>query len=271
MKEPFMNSQSPSRSSHRRALHLLAAPALAVGVLASVQSASADSTGAAACPAPAAAIGLSTGWKLQLPTPTSSGSPVEITQPALKTYNNTPWFTTTSSCNAILLRAAVNGATTSNTGYPRSELREMTANGSATKSWPSTSGTHSMVVDQAITHLPKTKPHVMAGQIHDSTSDVTSFRLEGTSLYVTSYNTTHYKLVTSSYQLGTRFQGKFVAHDGKVDVYYNGALKATVNAAFSSGYFKAGDYAQANCTNSSPCDNSNYGEVALYGVTVTHT
>ncbi|MDQ0955374.1 hypothetical protein QFZ24_009297 [Streptomyces phaeochromogenes] len=26
----------------------------------------------------------------------------------------------------------------------------------------------------------------------------------------------------------------------------------------------------ANCNNSSPCDNSNYGEVALYGVTVTH-
>ncbi|MFD3311870.1 polysaccharide lyase family 7 protein [Streptomyces sp. NPDC058694] len=265
-----MKSQSPSRSSHRRALRLLAAPALAVGLLAPVQSASADSAGAAACPAPAAAVGLSTGWKLQLPLPNSSGTPQEIKQPALKTYNKAPWFTTTSDCKAILLRAAVNGATTSNSGYPRSELREMTADGSATKSWPSTSGTHTMVVDQAITHLPKTKPHVMAGQIHDETSDVTSFRLEGTSLYITSFNTTHYKLVTSNYQLGTRFQGKFVAHDGKVDVYYNGALKATVTAPFGSGYYKAGAYTQANCNNSSPCDNSNYGEVALYGVTVTH-
>ncbi|MGW0655385.1 polysaccharide lyase family 7 protein [Streptomyces umbrinus] len=265
-----MERQSPSCSSHRRALRLLAAPALAVGLLAPVQSASADSAGAAACPAPAAAIGLSTGWKLQLPLPTSTGSPQEIKQPALKTYNNAPWFTTTSDCKAILLRAAVNGATTSNSGYPRSELREMTADGSATKSWPSTSGTHTMVVDQAITHLPKTKPHVMAGQIHDSSSDVTSFRLEGTSLYITSYNTPHYKLVTSNYQLGTRFQGKFVAHDGKVDVYYNGALKATVDGAFASGYYKAGAYTQANCNNSSPCDTSNYGQVALYGVTVTH-
>ncbi|MEU8865235.1 LacI family DNA-binding transcriptional regulator [Streptomyces umbrinus] len=30
----------------------------------------------------------------------------------------------------------------------------------------------------------------------------------------------------------------------------------------------AGAYTQANCNNSSPCDTSNYGQVALYGVTV---
>ncbi|MEU9212268.1 polysaccharide lyase family 7 protein [Streptomyces sp. NPDC048415] len=178
-------------------------------------------------------------------------------QPALSTYKKAPWLTTASSCNAILLRAAVNGATTSDTGHPRSELREMTADGSATTSWSSTAGTHTMVVDEAITHLPKTKPHVMAGQIHDESSDVTSFRLEGSKLYVTSYNTTHYKLVTSNYQLGDRFQGKFVAHSGKVDVYYDGNLQASVNAAFGSGYFKAGALRR--------------GHVTLYGVTVTHS
>ncbi|MGW7750788.1 polysaccharide lyase family 7 protein [Streptomyces violaceusniger] len=266
-----MQKNSSARRTPRRALVFIAAPALAAGALASVQSASAAPADAAACPAPAAAIGLSAGWKLQLPTPNSSGSPQEIKQPALSTYGKAPWFTTTSGCDAILMRASVNGATTSNTGYPRSELREMTADGSATTSWSSTKGTHTMVVDEAITHLPADKPHVMAGQIHDETSDVTSFRLEGTSLYVTSYNTTHYKLVTSNYKLGDRFEGKFVAHDGKVDVYYNGTLQTTVTAKFGSGYFKAGDYTQANCNNSKPCDNSNYGEVALYGVTVKHS
>ncbi|MFD3584574.1 polysaccharide lyase family 7 protein [Streptomyces sp. NPDC058683] len=266
-----MKQHARARRTPRRALVLAAAPALAAGLLASVPNASAAPARPAACPAPAAAVGLSKAWKLQLPLPDSDGDPVEIKQPALATYNNAPWFTTAASCNAILMRAAVNGATTSNTGYPRSELREMTSDGSSTASWSSTSGTHTMVVDEAITHLPQVKPHVMAGQIHDSSSDVTSFRLEGTSLYITSYNTTHYKLVTSDYKLGDRFQGKFVAHDGKVDVYYNGTLKATVTARFSSGYFKAGDYTQANCGNSSPCANSNYAEVALYGVKVTHT
>ncbi|WP_210586113.1 polysaccharide lyase family 7 protein [Streptomyces sp. GESEQ-35] len=266
-----MKQHARSRRTPRRAFVLVAAPALTLGLVPSVHSASAAPAKPAACPAPAAAIGLSKAWKLQLPLPTSSGSPQEVKQPALATYNSSPWFTTKSTCDAILMRAAVNGATTSNSGYPRSELREMTADGSGNASWPSTSGTHTMVFDEAITHLPKEKPHVMAGQIHDSDSDVTSFRLEGTSLYITSYNTTHYKLVTSNYQLGTRFQGKFVAHDGKVDVYYNGALKATVAAEFSSGYFKAGDYTQANCTNSAPCSSSNYGEVALYSVKVTHS
>ncbi|MFJ5259884.1 polysaccharide lyase family 7 protein [Streptomyces sp. NPDC088387] len=270
MKQLGTPQRTPSRGRSRRALVLVAAPALAVGLLASVHNASAAPAQPKACPAPAAAIGLSKAWKLQLPLPNSSGSPQEVKQPALGSFSSTPWFTTNANCTAILMRAAVNGATTSNSGYPRSELREMTADGSGNASWPSTSGTHTMVFDEAITQLPKVKPHVMAGQIHDSDSDVTAFRLEGSSLYITSYNNTHYKLVTSNYKLGTRFQGKFVAHDGKVDVYYNGTKLATVTAAFSSGYFKAGDYTQANCNNSSPCNTSNYGEVALYSVKVTH-
>ena len=226
-----------------------------------------------ACSAPAAVIGLSSNWKIQLPVedPDTAGKPLEITQPQLATYKNAPWFTTTSDCKAALFRAAVNGATTTNTGYPRSELREMTSSGTKTASWSSTSGTSTMTVDEAVTHLPNDKPHVMAGQIHDDSSDVTSFRLEGTSLYVTSYNTTHYKLVTANYKLGTRFQGKFVVSGGNVKVYYNGTLEATVAADFASGYFKAGDYTQANCGNSSPCSTSNYAEVALYGVSITHS
>ncbi|MGH3823751.1 MAG: hypothetical protein ACRDRA_13125 [Pseudonocardiaceae bacterium] len=34
--------------------------------------------------------------------------------------------------------------------------------------------------------------------------------------------------------------------------------------------FKAGAYTQANCKNSSPCKASNYGEVVIYRVTVSH-
>jgi hypothetical protein len=266
-----MNSQAPARRSHRSALSWLTASVLAAGFLVSAQHASAAQTGAVACPSPSSAIGLSKAWKLQLPLPNSSGSPLEVKQPALATYDKAPWFTTTSDCAAIRFRAAVNGATTSNTGYPRSELREMTANGSGNAGWSSTNGTHTMVVDEAVTHLPAGKPHIMAGQIHDETSDVTSFRVEGSNLYVTSYNTPHYKLVTSNYKLGDRFQGKFVVHDGRVNVYYKGTLQATIAADFSSGYFKAGAYTQANCNNSSPCNTSNYGEVSLYNVTVTHS
>jgi len=147
----------------------------------------------------------------------------------------------------------------------------MTSNGTANASWSPASGTHTMVIDEAITHLPNTKPHVVAGQIHDSADDVTVFRLEGTSLYVTDGDTTHHKLVTSTYRLGTRFQAKFVASGGQIKAYYNGVLQTTISNSSSGSYFKAGAYTQANCDNSDPCSSSNYGEVIIYGVTVTHS
>jgi hypothetical protein len=195
--------------------------------------------------------------------------PTVVKQPQLATYTLAPWFVPTAGCSGVQFRAAVNGVTTSGSSYPRSELREMS--GSATASWSSTSGTSTMVVRQAITHLPAGKPQVVAGQIHGSSDDVSVFRLEGANLYVTNGDDSHYKLVTSSYTLGTVFETKFVVSGGVIRAYYNGALVATITQSFSGGYFKAGAYTQANCAKSSPCSDSNYGEVVISGLTVTHT
>lgn len=226
---------------------------------------------AAAC-APADVLNL-TNWKLQLPVdnPNQSGTQVrEVTQPALDSFSQSPWFVANAACSGVQFRNAVNGVTTPNTSYARSELREMTNNGASQAIWSSNSGTHTMIIDQAITHLPNTKPHVVAGQIHDG-NDRSVFRLEGSSLYVTKDNDTHFKLVTSNYVLGTRFQAKFVVSGGQIKAYYNNVLQATIPVSFTTGYFKAGVYTQANCTNSSPCDTGNYGEVVVYGVSVTHS
>jgi hypothetical protein len=221
------------------------------------------------CAYPAQVLNL-TNWKETLPTG-SSGSPTEITQPALATYTADPWFTANAACDGVQFRSAVNGVTTSGSSYPRSELREMTNNGATNASWSSTSGTHTLIIDEAITNLPATKPHVVAGQIHDADDDVSVFRLEGTSLYVTNGDTTHYQLITDAYVLGTRFQAKFVVSGGQVQAYYNGVLQTTITSSFSGAYFKAGAYTQANCTNSSPCTDTNYGQVVIYNVTVTHS
>ncbi|NUT92614.1 MAG: family 16 glycosylhydrolase [Saccharothrix sp.] len=222
--------------------------------------------GGGTCTYPANVLDLSN-WYIGLPIGEEE-APTNVYQPALATYKTDPWFTTTPDCAAVQFRAAVNGVTTSGSSYPRSELREM--NGTAKASWSSTSGTHTMVVDQAITALPDDKPHVVAGQIHDASDDVSVFRLEGTKLYVTNGDTSHYKLVTDNYALGTRFQAKFVVGGGQIKAYYNGVLQTTISKSFSGGYFKAGAYTQANCTNSSPCSADNYGEVEVYGLSVTH-
>jgi hypothetical protein len=229
--------------------------------------------GGSGCDYPSQLLDL-TDWKITLPIddPDRSGTqPLEIRQPDLSTYTNDPWFALTSVCIGVQFRAPVNGVTTSGSSYPRSELREMTNNGADHAAWSSTSGTHTMVIEQAIKNLPNDKAHVVAGQIHDGDDDVAVFRLEGSNLYVTNGNDSHYHLITDDYQLGTKFEAKFVVSSGQIKAYYNGVLEATINKSFSGAYFKAGAYTQANCGNSSPCSSSNFGQVMIYDLTVTHS
>jgi hypothetical protein len=143
----------------------------------------------------------------------------------------------------------------------------MTNNGTENAAWSSTSGTHTMTIDQTVTRLPNDKQHLVVGQIHGGDDDVSVFRVEGRNLYVTNGDDPHYKLVTDNFALNTRFQVKFVVADGTINAFYNGAPAATLNADFSTGYFKAGAYTQANCENSSPCGADNYGEVIIHSVT----
>ncbi|HEY0576168.1 MAG TPA: polysaccharide lyase family 7 protein [Pseudonocardia sp.] len=207
-------------------------------------------------------------WKLTLPTG-SEGSPKEITQPALDTFTSAPWFEPTSDCGAVAFRSAVDGVTTKGSSYPRSELREMADSGS-NAAWSSGSGTHTMTVTEAFTRLPEGKPQLVGAQIHDDSDDVSVFRLEGSNLYITDGDNPHYKLVTSDYALGARFQARYVVSGGTVEAYYNGELQATLSKSVSNAYFKAGAYTQANCEKVSSCGSDNYGETMIYDLQVSH-
>lgn len=234
----------------------------------SVPAAATAADRAPECSYPAEVLNLES-WKVTLPTG-SEGDPTEITQPDLAEFSEDPWFVPNETCDGIRFRAPVNGVTTSGSSYPRSELREMTDDGSDEASWSNTSGTHTMEIDTAVTHLPQDKEHIVVGQIHGGDDDVTVFRLEGSKLYVTKGDDSNYALVTDDYKPGTRFKAKFVATDGKIDAYYNGNLAATVEVESETSYFKAGAYTQANCENSDPCEAGNYGEAVLYGLNISH-
>lgn len=223
---------------------------------------------AAPCDYPAQKLDL-TSWKVTLPTG-SPGSPTEVKQPALATYSVHPWFQVNHSCQGVQFRAPVNGVTTSGSSYSRSELREMTNNGTRQAAWSATSGTHTLTFRLAFNRLPNDKPHVVGAQIHDGNDDVTTFRLQGSNLYITKGNDSDYKLITSNYQLHTVFEGRFVVSGGQVRAYYNGALQATIGHTGSSNFFKAGAYTLANCGNSAPCSSSNYGQASMYKLVVTH-
>ena len=196
----------------------------------------------------------------------------EINQPELATYAAPPYFQVTKTCDSVAFRAPVNGITTSGSKYPRSELREMSPDGSETAEWSSSVGAHTFVVNEAFTALPQGKPNLVGVQIHDEDDDVSTFRLEGTSLYITEGDDTHHKLVTNSYVLGTRYEAKYIVSNDVIQAFYNGQLQTTITKKFDKAYFKAGAYTQANCTDYTvQCNGSTYGETTVYSVHVEHS
>lgn len=209
-------------------------------------------------------------WKQTLPTG-SSKKPTEIKQPALAGFSDKTYFHVNRSSDGVVFRAPVNGVTTSGSGYPRSELREMTSEGKSLASWSTTSGTHSLFIDQAITAVPKKKKHVVAGQIHDADDDVIVIRLEYPKLFV-DINGEEGPTLDPNYTLGKRFTVKFVAEGGKIKVYYNGSADPvhTLGKKGSGFYFKAGAYTQSNCSKESDCSADNYGEVVIHDLAVRH-
>ncbi|MCS3801230.1 polysaccharide lyase family 7 protein [Niastella sp. OAS944] len=214
-----------------------------------------------------------TNWKLNIPLDEDNdGRSDEIKQPKLNTYSITPWFQNNEANSGVVFRANCGGTTTSGSGYPRSELREMINNGKSNAGWSSDAGTHIMEIEQAITHLPTVKPHIVAGQIHDANDDVIVFRLEGRKLFI-DHNGDDGAVLTNNYELGTKFKVKFEVSGNQVKSYYNDALVETYPVHFSGAYFKAGTYVQSSCQGKKKvpgelCDA--YGEVVIYKVSVTH-
>jgi poly(beta-D-mannuronate) lyase len=203
-----------------------------------------------------------------LPTNTAhDGDPDEINQPELAHFVSPPYFDLTPAKDGVVFQANAGGATTSNSSYPRSELREMASNGTKQASWSNDTGTHTMVVREAITHLPVVKPEVVAAQIHDSSDDVIMIKLSGSHLFVEA-NSKNIGDLDTNYALGTTYTAKIVASGGHIQVYFNDALKVDYIKSKSGLYFKAGCYTQSNVSKGDAPDA--YAQVIIYALQVTH-
>ncbi|WP_374163737.1 polysaccharide lyase family 7 protein [Arcticibacter sp. MXS-1] len=214
-----------------------------------------------------------TNWKLTLPVDTDHpGSPDEIKQPELSTYSNPDFFHVNKEGNAVVFRAQAGGATTSGSNFPRSELREMINNGKGSAAWSSSEGTHTLFIDQRVTHLPDVRKHIVIGQIHDADKYVIFFRLEDRRLLV-SVNKGDRVTLDDNYVLGTRFSVKFIVSGDKTQCYYNDKLKYTFEGHFTDAYFKAGAYVQSSCKGAKQTPGelcSAYGEVEIFNVWTKH-
>jgi poly(beta-D-mannuronate) lyase len=187
-----------------------------------------------------------------------------VGQSALLTFNDPRFFHPTPECDGVVFEAPCLGVTTSNSRYPRSELRELV--GGKEARWNVGTGTHTMIITQAITHLPAVKREVVAGQIHDADDDVVMIRLEGRRLLVSPVGT----ILDSAHELGTRFTVKLVAGGGRIKVFHDDMSTPRVDIASAAVgcYFKAGVYTQSNTTTGDAPEA--YGQVVIYDLQVSH-
>lgn len=214
-----------------------------------------------------------TNWKITLPLSTRpDGVADDIKQPDLSTYSSKEYFFTNKKGDGVCFKAHVDGATTKGSNFPRSELREMINNGKGNADWSSSSGTHTLFIDQAVTHLPDVRDQIVIGQIHNADEYIIFFRLEHKRLLV-SVNHGGTFTLDDNYRLGTRFNVKFVVNNNETLCYYNGDLKYTYKGNYSGAYFKAGAYVQSSCKGKKTTPGelcTAYGEVEIYNVWIKH-
>ena len=234
------------------------------------------SRGSPSTPVPAQVLNL-TNWKVTLPIAKPSTTvAMEVLQPQLASYSISPYFMVNTAGNAVIFQANAGGATTSGSSYPRSELREMANNGTQLASWSTTLGTHSMVIKEAVSHLPIVKPQVVTAQIHDASGDIIEIiadglrkNADGTFGICVCYNGSEQSnCLDNNYTMGTAYNLQIVASGGHITIWYNGVQKFDFTNNSSGDYFKAGSYTQSNTSKGDAPDA--YGEVDIYDLQVTH-
>jgi len=240
---------------------------------------SGSATGSGGAPStlvPARVLDL-TNWKVTLPiAKPGTNTAMEVLQPQLASYSISPYFMVNAAGNAVIFQANAGGVTTSGSSYPRSELREMTNNGTQLASWSTTSGTHTLVVKEAVNHLPVVKPQVVSAQVHDASGDIIEIladglrkNADGTFGICVRYNGSEQSTcLDSHYTMGTAYTLQIVASGGHIIIWYNGVQKFDFTNSSSGDYFKAGCYTQSNTSKGDAPDA--YGEVAIYDLQVRH-
>lgn len=130
---------------------------------------------------PASVLGGLVNWKLNGFSGTPSNNSYLDNVPNLSSYDNPDWFYTDGT--RVFFRTFSGGATSSGSGNPRTELRELTSDGSDNITWNGTDNkTNRMVWKVRIVRLPSSGK-IAFGQIHaksgSSFDDVIRVQVQG--------------------------------------------------------------------------------------------
>ena len=228
-------------------------------------------------------------WKITLPVDSSGNvggsSATEIKPPQILTFEKAPWFVREPDGD-LVFRANVDGATTSGSKYPRSELREM--NGTSLAAWKLGQG-GTMTATLEIDAVPDkfgggpNDGRVVVGQIHGPDDELVRLYWEGDTMYFMNdkagpgNSELRFDLKNAAGQkpnvsLDEVFSYKIDAHGDTlfVDVFADGQHYSTstkINAFWNdkSLYFKAGMYVQVNETMG-----TGFGQATFHDLVVSH-
>jgi Alginate lyase len=228
------------------------------------------SGGTSGSPAQLLAIGAGGGdWNLGIGYPSGHK---DISPEQLKAgFSEAPYFYKNAAGTHVHFQVPMNGGRTStNTKYPRSELREY-RNG-VKAAWNGASGTHVMSYRATVLHMEDGKPECVIGQIHDGSDDTLQIRCEGTT-WRASINGTEHSTTLGSFAWGTEVAIEIRLQSGTLTIKVNGTTRITTNPGYGSGqYFKLGMYAQQNNTSDGGGNPSNgYASCLVRDLVVSHS
>jgi hypothetical protein len=214
-------------------------------------------------------------FKLQYAPDPPSSTVVEVTQADIESGANfSPYFTVVGGVARFQVR--VDAATTSGSSYPRSELREVAADGSDTFAWDTAAGPHWLWLRGRVTHVPPVKPTVIVAQIHNGTDDQIAIctqlssgvlkmlcRVNGTS--------SGQPNLANPYVVGTTYEILVKVHAGVTTIWYNDMVTPVITTTAVTGatsYFKAGCYPNSN--ENDETDDTEYGQTEIDWIEVWH-
>lgn len=222
-------------------------------------------------------------WKLQTIN-TADNTFKEITATNLVAGYSSDLFYSNSNDGSIVFKAPSNGATTSGSGYPRCELRQMTAGAN----WALSDATeHYLYAECKVINVANAKPQIIIGQIHGSEINSELIKLRWTGYqagkcYVEArfeYNDAtqgeYGVTLASGLSLGDLITYTITMKSGKITATVNGtsASQTYTNAYFGTTdayYFKAGNYFQYNNL-TVPEPTLIYGQTQFYKLTLDKT
>lgn len=204
-------------------------------------------------------------WNITLPTGDSSTKKPKVVEfPALETYSDENYKIEEDGIRMI---TPCNGFTTPNSSYPRCEFRELI--GGAKAAWDGTKGVHELKYRFKVLRIPKKKPDVCIGQIHDAKDDLVEVRVEGTKLVARGKLFTGFVVIDDAFELNKEYTMSLGSKNGDIFCIKEGL---TINLRFAKikskeCYFKVGNYVQSNASKG---DGGESSEVFLFEAKCLH-